>query len=80
MEGSDPAADAGGSSTLRRLDLDGGLVGTPYVFNKKVRGSLYVSNRHLYMTTFDNEIIQIGDGDFAAGNDNRVVLKTWRHN
>jgi hypothetical protein len=31
------------------------------------------------MTTFKNEIIQLGDGDFAAGNGNRVVLKSWQH-
>ncbi|MCP4623682.1 MAG: hypothetical protein GY850_09150 [bacterium] len=79
MEGSDPGVVSGGSSTLRQIDLDGSLVGTPFVFNKKVRGSLYVANGHLYMTTFNNEIIQLGDGDFATGFGNRVVLKSWLH-
>jgi Tfp pilus tip-associated adhesin PilY1 len=80
MESDIPGQDSvGGSSKLRRLDLNGVVVGTPYSFNKKVRGSLYVSNKHVYMTTFDNEIIQLGDGDFAAGNGNRVVLKSWQH-
>jgi hypothetical protein len=79
MEGSDPGSDIGGSSKLRQIDLDGSIVGTPFIFNKKVRGSLYVANGHLYMTTFDNEIIQLGDGDFATGVGNRVVLKSWLH-
>jgi hypothetical protein len=80
MESDNPGTDSiGGSSTLRRLDLDGIAVGTPYSFNKKVRGSLYVSNKHLYMTTFDNEIIQLGDGVFTAGTGNSVVLKSWQH-
>jgi hypothetical protein len=68
-----------GSSKLRQLDLSGSLVGDPISLAKKIRGSIFVSRRHLYMTTIDNEIIQIGDGTFAAGTGNRVVLKSWRH-
>jgi hypothetical protein len=49
------------------------------VILKLFRGSLYVANGHLYMTTFNNEIIQLGDGDFATGFGNRVVLKSWLH-
>jgi Tfp pilus tip-associated adhesin PilY1 len=80
MESDIPGQDSvGGSSKLRRLDLNGVVVGTPYSFNKKVRGSIYVSNKHLYMTTFDNEIIQFGDGVFTAGTGNNVVLKSWHH-
>ena len=79
MEGADPGADSAGSSKLRRFDLSGDIQQTIDFNNKKIRGSLFVSNKHLYLTTFNNEIIQLGDGDFAAGIGNRVVLKSWQH-
>jgi len=46
----------------------------------KVRGSIYVSRKHVYMTAINGEIIQIGHAtDFSAGTGNRVVLKSWLH-
>jgi Tfp pilus tip-associated adhesin PilY1 len=79
MEGVDPGAESVGSSKLRRVDLSGNIQQTIDFTNKKIRGSLFVSNNHVYMTTFDNTIIQLGDGDFATGTGNRVVLKSWHH-
>jgi hypothetical protein len=80
MESPDPRNDLAGSSNLRLLDLDGSLVGNLIPINKKIRGSIYVSNKHLYMTTFDNEIIQVGhQDDFSPGSGNRVSLKSWLH-
>jgi hypothetical protein len=79
MESADPKSDRSPTdfSILRKLDLDGGLL---YKSNKfgKVRGSIYISRKHAYMTTFEGEIIQIGDEDFASGTGNRVVLKSWQ--
>jgi hypothetical protein len=79
MESADPKSDKGGYSKLRLLKLDTGesLLDAPITLGK-VRGSIYVSRKHVYMTTFDGEIIQIGDEDFSAGNGNRVVLKSWQ--
>jgi len=80
MESTDPGNDKVGNSVLRALDLDGIVAaGTPLTIDSKIRGSVYVSNKHLYMTTMDNKIIQIGDGDYTAGTGNRVVLKSWQH-
>jgi len=80
MESNDPRNDRKGKSVLRALDLDGVVaVGTPLTIDSKIRGSVYVSNKHLYMTTMDNRVIQIGDGDHTAGTGNRVVLKSWQH-
>jgi type IV pilus assembly protein PilY1 len=79
MESVDPGSESAGSSKLRRLDLSGDVQETMDFTNKKIRGSLFVSNNHVYMTTLDNEIIQLGNGDFTTGTGNRVVLKSWRH-
>jgi hypothetical protein len=80
MESGIPGDDSGGgSSTLRRIDLSGAIQDTKEFADKKIRGSIFVSNGHLYMTTINNEIIQLGDGIFAAGTGNKVVLKSWQH-
>jgi hypothetical protein len=44
----------------------------------KVRGSIYVDHQHIYLTTFDGQVVQIGGQDFAAGNGSRVVLRSWK--
>ena len=81
MESADPKNDKAGDSKLRLLDLDTGQ----NVWNQplqlgKVRGSLFVSRKHVYLTTFDGDIIQLGDqDDFSGGTGNRVVLKSWLH-
>ena len=81
MESADPKSDRGGSSKLRLLNLDGtNAWDEPLIFdNRKVRGSIYVSRKHVYMSTFDGDIIQLGDdNDFSPGTGNRVVLKSWQ--
>jgi Tfp pilus tip-associated adhesin PilY1 len=79
MESPDPIDDKSGSGWLRALDLrDGSMIwGTPLAIGK-IRGSVYMDRQHLYMTTVDNKIIQVGDGDFSLGNANNVALKAWR--
>jgi hypothetical protein len=80
MESADPKSDKGGSSKLRLLKLDTGenIWDEPLTIGK-VRGSIYVSRKHVYMTTFEGEIIQLGDqNDFSSGTGNRVVLKSWQ--
>jgi Tfp pilus tip-associated adhesin PilY1 len=44
----------------------------------KSRGAIFVDRQHLYLTTIHNDIIQVGDGNFAQGNANNVILRTWR--
>jgi hypothetical protein len=44
----------------------------------KVRGSLYVDRGHVYLTTIDNKLFQIGGGTFTQTNTNNVILKSWR--
>jgi hypothetical protein len=81
MESADPKSDTAGSSNLRVLDLDTGQnVWDDPLQIAKVRGSVYVSRKHVYMTTIEGEIVQLGDeDDFSAGIGNRVVLKSWLH-
>ena len=81
MESADPKTDKLGSSNLRLLDLGtGSNVWDAPLQIGKVRASPYVSRKHVYMTAFEGEIIQLGeDGDFAMGTGNRVVLKSWMH-
>ncbi len=81
MESADPKSDLAGSSNLRVLDLDTGQnVWDDPLKIGKVRGSIYVSNKHAYMTAINGEIIQIGHAtDFTPGTGNRVVLKSWLH-
>ena len=80
MESADPKADAGGRSLLRQLSLntDPSKWPDPKEISGKVRGSLFVSKQHVYMTTFENEIIQFGSEDFDDSTGNRVVLKSWQ--
>jgi hypothetical protein len=79
MESTDPKDDLAGSSNLRLLSLDKDPSDWPDPKAiGKVRGSIYVSNKHVYMTTFGNQILQFGEEDFSAGSGNRVVLKFWQ--
>jgi len=78
MESADPSGDTDGTSKLRLLNLDNGSLEGEKVFGKKIRGSIYISRKHVYMTALDGEIIQLGDEDFSGGNGNRVVLKSWQ--
>jgi len=81
MESTNPKDDKNGESKLRVLDLDTGqdIWNQPLQLGK-VRGSLFVSRKHVYLTAFDGDIIQLGDqDDFSSGTGNRVVLKSWLH-
>jgi len=80
MESADPNNDTQGEGHLQVLDMEAASLlknGDPKKI-KKVRGSLYVSNQHVYATAIDGTIIQFGKEDFAAGTANRVRLKTWQ--
>ena len=81
MESTNPRNDLAGSSKLRLLDLDNGQNVWPNPLDiAKVRGSVFVSRKHVYMSAFNGEIIQLGeDNDFSSGTGNRVVLKSWQH-
>ena len=79
LESADPKSDRSplDYSKLRVVNLDGELKFTSDKFGK-VRGSIYISRKHAYMTTIEGEIIQLGDEDFSSGTGNRVVLKSWQ--
>ena len=66
-----------GNSKLRLINLDNGDTILDKSV-KKVRGSIYVSRKHVYMTAFDGSLIQFGGDDFTSGTGNRVVLKSWQ--
>jgi hypothetical protein len=61
MESADPKSDTAGSSNLRVLDLGTGqnMWHDPLQIGK-VRGSVFLSRKHVYMTALNGEIIQIG--------------------
>ncbi|MGA1870714.1 MAG: PQQ-binding-like beta-propeller repeat protein [bacterium] len=44
----------------------------------KTRGSIFVDRRHIYVSTIDNEVIQIGGEDFSDGSISGVILKAWK--
>jgi hypothetical protein len=85
MESHDPANDKMGTGYLYNLNLadgsggwvtDDGLVESISI--RKSRGAPYVDRKHVYLTTIDNHVIQIGDGNFTAPPGNRVILQSWR--
>jgi hypothetical protein len=82
MESSDPAQDVPleGQSTgnLHSVRLADGVLSWSINNIGKVRGSIYVDRQHIYLTTLDNQIIQVGNDDFAAGTGNRVVVRSWK--
>jgi hypothetical protein len=82
MEGSNPREDlaAGGEDTgnLLSINLEDGSESWSIENIGKTRSSVYVDRQHVYMTTIDNQVIQVGDEDFSSGNANNVVLKAWR--
>jgi len=80
LESTDPKNDTDGGGELIQLDLDeGDRVWTePLVIGDQVRGSLYVTRQHIYMTTIRGDITQVGGGAFDRGTANRVVLRAWK--
>jgi hypothetical protein len=77
LESDNPRSDVGGGGRLIGVDLDNNPILDEIPIGK-VRGSLFVSNQHIYLTTIDNQIIQVGGENWASGFGNRVVLKAWR--
>jgi len=78
LESDDPNSDVSGGGRLIALDLDGNPVWDDPITIGKVRGSIFVSNQHIYLTTIDHQIIQVGGSSFANGFGNRAVLRAWR--
>jgi len=81
MESSNPRDDLsveGHTGNLYSIDLKDGSVSWSISDIGKTRSSLYVDRQHVHLTTIDNQVIQVGDENFSAGNANNVVLKAWR--
>jgi Tfp pilus tip-associated adhesin PilY1 len=82
MESGDPRDDVPneGDSTgnLYSLDLKTGSESWSLTDVGKTRGSIYVDRQHVYLTTIDNQLKQIGDGDFSNGQANNVTVRDWR--
>jgi len=83
MESSNPRRDVAvsGQATgkLHSINLESGIESWSIDNIGKTRGSLYVDRQHVYLTTIDNEVVQVGDeSDFSEGNVNNVVLRAWR--
>jgi outer membrane protein assembly factor BamB len=78
MESGNPREDLGDTGNLYSLSLEDGSESWSIDNIGKTRGSLYVDRQHAYLTTIDNEVIQVGGGDFSEGTVNNVVLRAWR--
>ncbi|MDH3899223.1 MAG: PQQ-like beta-propeller repeat protein, partial [Deltaproteobacteria bacterium] len=90
MESDDPATDVAGAGYLYSLDLKTGAktwqdenstdvnIQQGRLGVGKTRGSIYVDSQHVYLTTIEGDVIQVGDGNFIAGNANNAILKAWR--
>ena len=77
MESADVRDDLVGTGTLYNLSL---LEGTENwsLDVGKVRGSLFVDRQHVYISTIDNNLIQVGNDDFSPGNANNVKIQSWK--
>jgi hypothetical protein len=80
MESGDPGQDVDqGGGNLLCLNLGNGTLDWRINNIGKVRGSLYLDRKHLYLTTLDNQVIQIGGEDFGGGKGSRpAVLRSWK--
>ncbi len=79
MEGADPRDDiASGAGKLRIFNLDDGSEPVDALDIGKVRGSIYIDRDQVYMTTIDNQIVRIGDGNFSP-DVKRASIKAWHH-
>ena len=90
MESDSPGEDLAGVGYLYSLDLETGSktwqdedsadedIQKGRLEVGKARGSIYVDSQHVYLTTIDNQVVQVGDGNFTGGNANNAVLKAWR--
>jgi len=83
MENNDLSDGVGSTGSLMAIELEADDGGSPAIIWTisdigNARGSLYVDRQHIYITTTDNTIKQIGDDDFSSGNVNMTVLKAWK--
>jgi hypothetical protein len=82
MESGSPRSDLASSGqdtgTFYSISLDDGSQNWSISNIGKVRGSVFVDKQHAYLTTINNEIIQIGSDTFPADIVNNVVLRAWR--
>ena len=82
MESSNPRRDlsVAGQPTgsLYSLKLEDGSKSWSIDNIGKTRSSLYVDRQHVNLTTMDNQVIQVGGGDFSEGNVNNVITWAWR--
>jgi len=82
MESSNPRRDlpVAGQPTgsLHSLNLESGSESWSIDNIGKTRGSLYVDRQHVSLTTIDNQVVQVGGGDFAEGNVNNVITWAWQ--
>jgi hypothetical protein len=81
MDSDSPRDDLAGSGKLRAIHLKGSSKGT-LAWSRddigKARGSLYVDRQHIYLTTIDNKVVQIGNETFNEGGASNVKLRTWK--
>jgi len=75
---SDLASDGQDTGTLYSIKMEDGSENWSIDNIGKVRGSIFVDTEHAYLTTIDNEIIQVGGDTFPPGIVNNVVLRAWR--
>jgi hypothetical protein len=82
MEPSNPAAAIPGtgvnSGNLYSLKVKDGSQTWSLANVGKARGSVFVDREHVYLTTVNNTVIQVGGNTFATGNANNVVVRDWR--
>ncbi len=77
-ESADLRQDVSGTGKLYSLNLADGTQAWTVDNIGKARGSIYVDRQHVYLTTINNQIRQIGEDNFPEGEANNVVLKAWR--
>ncbi len=83
MENCDPHDAGDGTGSLKAIKLEADEDGNPEIIWTikdigKARGALYVDRQHIYLTTTDNTIKQIGDEDFSPGNVNMTMIRAWK--
>jgi type IV pilus assembly protein PilY1 len=78
MESANPRKDVTGSSKLYALESDDGSEAWSMDDIGRARGSIYVDSQHVYLTTINNLIRQIGEDTFPTDKANNVILNAWR--
>ena len=82
MESGSPADDVAGiggnTGNIYSLNVNDGSETWKISNVGKVRGSVYVDRQHVYASTIDGKIIQVGGDDFSAGTTDNVIMMNWR--